>query len=50
MIIAVPLAILLTYTTRTSDMLEFLGKVLAPLRHVGISPWRAGLVLSLVAA
>jgi hypothetical protein len=38
MIIAVPLASLLTYTTRTCVMREAFGKVLAPLRHVGISP------------
>ncbi|MBG6184906.1 biotin transport system permease protein [Arthrobacter sp. CAN_A214] len=47
MVIAVLLASLLTYTTRTSDMLDFFGRMLAPLRHVGISPWRASLVLSL---
>lgn len=47
MVIAVLLASLLTYTTRTSDMLDFFGRILAPLRHVGINPWRASLVLSL---
>lgn len=46
-LVAVLLASLLTYTTRSSDMLEFFGKVLGPLRHIGVSPWRAGLVLSL---
>ncbi len=45
--VAVLLASLLTYTTRSSDMLDLFGKVLGPLRHVGVSPWRAGLVLSL---
>jgi biotin transport system permease protein len=47
MIVAVLLASLLTYTTRSSEMLEFFGRMLAPLRHVGVSPWRASLVLSL---
>lgn len=46
-LVAVLLASLLTYTTRSSDMLDFFGKVLAPLRHIGVSPWRASLVLSL---
>lgn len=45
--VAVLLASLLTYTTRSSDMLDFFGKVLRPLRHIGVSPWRASLVLSL---
>ncbi|UUL75692.1 energy-coupling factor transporter transmembrane protein EcfT [Pseudarthrobacter sp. Fe7] len=45
--VAVLLASLLTYTTRSSDMLEFFGKALGPLRHIGVSPWRASLVLSL---
>jgi biotin transport system permease protein len=47
MLVAVLLASLLTYTTRSSDMLDFFGKMLEPLRHIGISPWRASLVLSL---
>ncbi|GAB3557874.1 energy-coupling factor transporter transmembrane protein EcfT [Arthrobacter alkaliphilus] len=47
MLVAVLLASLLTYTTRSGDMLDFFGKMLEPLRHVGISPWRASLVLSL---
>jgi biotin transport system permease protein len=47
LLVAVLLASLLTYTTRSSDMLDFFGRVLAPLRHIGISPWRASLVLSL---
>lgn len=46
-LVAVLLASLLTYTTRSSDMLDFFGKVLGPLRHIGVSPWRASLVLSL---
>ncbi|WP_461175275.1 energy-coupling factor transporter transmembrane protein EcfT (plasmid) [Arthrobacter sp. Z1-9] len=47
LLIAILLASLLTYTTRSSDMLEFFGKMLGPLRYIGISPWRASLVLSL---
>lgn len=47
MLVAVLLASLLTYTTRSGDILDFFGKMLEPLRHVGISPWRASLVLSL---
>lgn len=47
LLVAVLLASLLTYTTRSSAMLDFFGRMLAPLRHVGISPWRASLVLSL---
>lgn len=46
-LVAVLLASLLTYTTRSSDMLDFFGRVLGPLRHIGVSPWRASLVLSL---
>jgi biotin transport system permease protein len=47
MIVAVLLASLLTYTTRSSDILDFFGRILQPLRVIGISPWRASLVLSL---
>lgn len=47
MLVAVLLASLLTYTTRSSDILDFFGRALQPLRHIGISPWRASLVLSL---
>jgi biotin transport system permease protein len=47
MLVAVLLASLLTYTTRSSDILDFFSRILQPLRHVGVSPWRASLVLSL---
>jgi biotin transport system permease protein len=47
MLVAVLLASLLTYTTRSGDILDFFGRALQPLRHIGISPWRASLVLSL---
>lgn len=43
----VMLAGLLTLTTRTSDLLDALQRGLAPLRHVGVDPWRVGFTLTL---
>lgn len=47
MVAAVFLASLLTYTTRTGDLLDFFQRLAYPLRKVGVDPWRVGLVLSL---
>ncbi|KQZ04848.1 hypothetical protein ASD19_02145 [Microbacterium sp. Root53] len=44
------LAALLTITTRTSDLLEALQTVLAPLRRFGVDPWRVAFTLSLTIA
>jgi biotin transport system permease protein len=41
------LATLVTLTTRLTDMIDTLERAMAPLRLVGVSPARAGLVLSL---
>lgn len=41
------LATLVTLTTRVSDMLEVLERALGPLRWVGLSPSRVGLMLAL---
>jgi biotin transport system permease protein len=46
-VFTVLLASILTYTTRASEILEFFHRLLTPLRRVGVSPWRASLVLSL---
>lgn len=41
------LAALVTATTRVSEMLAAIERGLTPLRHLGISPKRAGMTLSL---
>jgi uncharacterized CHY-type Zn-finger protein/energy-coupling factor transporter transmembrane protein EcfT len=44
---AVLLAALLTYSTRTTDMLDLVYRVLSPFRRLGVNPWQASLTLSL---
>ncbi|MFL0409912.1 energy-coupling factor transporter transmembrane component T family protein [Microbacterium paludicola] len=46
----VMLAGLLTLTTRTSELLEALQRVLSPLRRLGVDPWRVGFTLTLTIA
>lgn len=46
-VIAFALAALVTLTTRVSDMLDTISRALGPLRHVGVDPARAGLVLAM---
>lgn len=46
----VMLAGLLTLTTRTSDLLDALQRGLAPLRRLGVDPWRVGFTLTLTIA
>lgn len=46
-LIAVALAALVTLTTRVSAMLDAVGSLLRPLRHLGIDPDRIGLVLAI---
>jgi biotin transport system permease protein len=41
------LAALVTLTTRTTDLVEVLVRVLGPLRRVGVDPQRIGLLLAL---
>jgi biotin transport system permease protein len=47
LLVAVAAACLLTLTTRVSDLLDTLVRLLAPLRLVGVDPDRAGLTLAL---
>jgi biotin transport system permease protein len=47
LLVLVLLAALVTLTTRTTDLVEVLVRVLAPLRRVGVEPQRVGLVLAL---
>ena len=47
MLVAVAAAGLVTLTTRVSDVLDVVQRVLAPLRRVGVDPERVGLVLAL---
>ncbi len=42
------LAVIVTLTTRLSDMIEVLERVMRPLRHVGINPSKVGMMLSMV--
>lgn len=42
------LAVLVTLTTRTTDMIDVLETAVRPLRHIGISPSRTGMMLSMV--
>ena len=42
------LAVLVTLTTKLSDMIDVLERALRPLRHVGVSPSKAGMMLSMV--
>ena len=42
------LAVLVTLTTKLSDMIEVLESVMRPLRHVGVNPSKVGMMLSLV--
>ena len=42
------LAVLVTLTTRLSDMIDVIERAARPLRHVGISPSRVGMMLSMV--
>ncbi|MDH6281876.1 energy-coupling factor transporter transmembrane component T family protein [Prescottella agglutinans] len=46
-LLAVALAALVTLTTRVTDMLDTISRALRPLRHVGVNPDRAGLVLAM---
>lgn len=46
-VLAVSLAALVTLTTRVTDMLDTVSRALRPLRHVGVNPERAGLVLAM---
>lgn len=45
--VLVSLAVLITLTTRVSDMVEALERGLRPLRRVGVNPAKAGLMISL---
>lgn len=47
LIVAVAVAALVTLTTRVTDLLETLVRLLTPLRWVGVDPERAGLGLAL---
>ena len=38
----------MTLTTKLSDMIDVLERALRPLRHVGVSPSKAGMMLSMV--
>ena len=42
------LAVLVTLTTKLSDLIEVLEGLMRPLRHVGVSPSKAGMMLSMV--
>ena len=41
-------AVLVTLTTKLSDMIDVLERALRPLRHVGVSPSKTGMMLSMV--
>ena len=42
------LAVLVTLTTRLSDMIDVIERAAQPLRHAGISPSKVGMMLSMV--
>ena len=42
------LAVLVTLTTRLSDMIEVVERAARPLRHVGVNPSKVGMMLSMV--
>ena len=42
------LAVLVTLTTRLSDMIDVIERAARPLRHVGINPSKVGMMLSMV--
>ena len=42
------LAVLVTLTTKLSDLIEVLEGVMRPLRHVGVNPAKTGMMLSMV--
>nr|WP_206071115.1 CbiQ family ECF transporter T component [Knoellia sp. DB2414S] len=47
LVVAVAIAVLVTLTTRTSDLLDALDRGLKPLRHLGVDPARVSLTLAL---
>ena len=42
------LAVLVTLTTRLSDMIDVIERATRPLRHVGVNPSKVGMMLSMV--
>ena len=42
------LAVLVTLTTRLSDMIDVIERAARPLRHVGVNPSKVGMMLSMV--
>ena len=42
------MAVLVTLTTKLSDMIEVLERAVRPLRHVGVNPSKVGMMLSMV--
>ena len=47
-VVLLALAVLVTLTTRLSDMIDVIERVARPLRHAGINPSRVGMMLSMV--
>ena len=47
-VVLVSLAVLITLTTKLSDMIDVIERAARPLRHVGVNPSKVGMMLSMV--
>lgn len=47
-VVLLALAVLVTLTTKLSDMIDVIERAARPLRHVGINPSKVGMMLSMV--